>query len=44
MTQQVKDLVLLLLWHRYDPWPQERTHAMGLTKKKKERKKKGERL
>ena len=39
MVQLVKDLVLslmwlrLLLWHRFNPWPQEFLHAMDAVKK-----------
>ena len=39
MAQRVKDLALLLLWlglllwHGYDPWPQEILHAWGMAQK-----------
>ena len=38
VAQQVKDLVSLqwlgsLLWYRFDPWPWELPHAMGMAKK-----------
>ena len=39
MVQQVKDLVLsllwlrLLLWHRFDSWPEELPHAVSVVKK-----------
>ena len=31
----VKDSVLSLLWHEFNPWPRELPHAVGVTKKKK---------
>ena len=39
MAHLVKDSVFsvlwfwLLLWHRFDPWPWELLHAMGMAKK-----------
>ena len=33
VVQQVKDPALSLLWHRFDPWPWELLHAMGVAKK-----------
>ena len=45
MAQQVKDPVLSLLWHRFDPWPGKFPHAMGMTKeRKKEKEKKGKKV
>ena len=41
VVQQVKDLVLSLLrlrsllWHRFELWPRELQHAMGMIKKEK---------
>ena len=41
MEQQVKDSALSLqqlgplLWHGFDPWPREVSHAAGTAKKKK---------
>ena len=41
MVQQVKDLVLSLLWlrsllwHEFNPWPQELLHDVGVAKKTK---------
>jgi len=38
VAQQIRDLVLspqwlgLLLWHKFDPWPQEPLHATGVAK------------
>lgn len=46
MAQKVKDPALSLLrlglqpWHRFDPWPGEFPHAMGVAKKKKKKSKK----
>ena len=37
MAQWVKDPVLLLLWHRFDPWPGELPYAAGAAKKKKKK-------
>lgn len=43
MAQKVKDPALslqrlgLLPWHRFDPWPREFPHAMGVAKKKKKK-------
>ena len=33
VAQQVKDLMLSLLWHRFDPWPGELLYAAGWPKK-----------
>ena len=44
VVQQIKDPALLLhclgllLWHMFNPWPQELPNATGIAKKKKERK------
>ena len=38
MTQPVKDVVLSLLWHRFDPWPGN-LHMVPLQPKKKKKKK-----
>ena len=35
VTQQVKDPVLLLLWHRFDPWPGNFCMPWARPKKKK---------
>lgn len=37
----VRDLVLLLLWHWFDPWPWNVAHATGTAKKKKKRPRRG---
>ena len=44
VVQQIKDPALLLhclgllLWHMFNPWPQELPNATGIAKKKTERK------
>ena len=39
MVQQVKDLVLSLLWLGFDLWPRELPHTMSAAKKRKKNKK-----
>ena len=33
MVQQVKDLALLQLWHKFDPWCRNFYHAEGMAEK-----------
>ena len=40
VTQQVKDLVLSLLWLGFEPWPRAFYMPQGQSKKKKKKKKK----
>ena len=39
VAQQTKDPALSLLWYRFNPWPQELPHVLGMAKKKKKKKK-----
>ena len=41
MAQLFKDLVLSLLWLRFDTWPRELPHAMDAAKKRKNGRKEG---
>ena len=38
VAQQTKDPALSLLWYRFNPWPQELPHVLGMAKKKKKKK------
>ena len=37
MAQWVKDPVLSLLWHRFNPWPRDFSHAPDAARKKKKK-------